>query len=416
MRFGKTVAFLTAFLFLAAGAWAQTENILNNFDYSNGGYMQGPVVLDSSGNVYGIAPYGGNSYCGVVYQLVNNSGTWSENELYSFTCGTDGGYPYTNGLAIDSSGNLYGTSYQFGAYGKGTVFELVNSSGTYTFDLLYSFTGEADGAYPYAGPTVDSEGNLYGTTYQGGGGGCYGGCGTVWELVNKNGTWKEKVLHLFVDNGKDGWYPYSPVTLDKGGNLYGTTVSGSGFQYGAVYKLAKPKKGAWKETILHYFYGGDDGCNPYSGVVADKSGNLYGTTASCGESSIGTVYQLKKAGKKYTNNVILNFNDSNGYYPYDYGTVALDSSGNVYGTAYYGGAYYYGTVFELAAGTWSYTDLHDFDYNGTDGGYAYSGLTIDSSGNVYGTTELGGNESYGIVYQIVPGGRKTTVERTAVHK
>lgn len=411
----KTLAVLIISLFLVTGAWAQTENIINNFDYTNGGYTYGPVVLDSFGNVYGISPYGGNDYCGLVYQLVNTSGIWSENEIYSFTCGTDGGYPYYNGLTIDSKGNLYGTSYQYGADQFGTVFELVNNSGTYTFTLLYTFTGEADGGYPYAAPTLDSEGNVYGTTYEGGGGGCYGGCGTVWKLTKKSG-WKETVLHKFLDNGVDGWYPYSPLTIDKGGDLFGTTYEGGGFQYGAVYKLTKSKKGAWKESIIHYFYGREDGCNPYSGLVL-KSGDLYGTTTGCGEDYAGVVYQLKKTGSKYTNSVIFNFDYSNGEDPYDYGTLALDSSGNVYGTAYQGGAYGEGTVFELAAGTWAYTDLHDFEENGIDGAYPFSGVALDSSGNVYGTTNQGGTDYYyGTVYQIVPTGNKAVVERTATHR
>jgi len=393
-----------AVLLLVTGALAQTENILVNFSSSGGYEPMSPVMVDSSGNLWGATAYGGTDYSGTVYQVLNSSGTWVYNTIWNFQNGTsDLCYPYYNGVVLDSSGNVYVAAPNCGAYEKGGVAELSYSGGVWSEKLIYSFTGAADGAYPYAGLAIDSKGVLYGTAYEGGGGGCYGGCGVVYTLTNTNGTWKQKVIHMFKDNGTDGWYPYSPVTLDSQGNVYGTTYEGAGFAYGGVYELTKAKKGAWKEKILHYFYGyPTDGCNPYSGVAIDKSGNLYGTTSSCGQYYDGMVYQVKKSGKKYTESQIFSFDYSDGYYPFDYGTVAVDSSGNVYGTAYYGGAYYYGTVFELAAGTWSYTDLHDFDYNGIDGAYAYSGLAIDSNGYLYGTTEIGGSNYDGTVYQIIP--------------
>jgi uncharacterized repeat protein (TIGR03803 family) len=390
-----------AALSLATGALAQTENILANFNASNGGVLWGPVVLDKSGNIYGMAHVGvDDSSCGEIYEVVNDGGTYSLGEIHNFTCGDDGGNPYYNGLAVDSSGNLYGFSENYGLHGYGTVFELKYSGGTWKFITLYSFKGGAYGAYPYGAPAIDSKGVIYGTTFLGGGDGCsyHMGCGTVFTLTKKNGAWTEKVIHTFQGNGVDGYFPYAGSTLDSSGNVWGTTFQGGRFGYGTVYKLNKGKKG-WSELIAHSFHGGSDGCNPYSGLAFDASGNVYGT-AAC--DTFGAVYQLKKSGKKYTNNVILNFDNYNGYFPYDFGHVALDSSGNVYGTAAYGGAYKYGTVWRLAAGSWNYTDLHDFVDNGTDGNDPYSGLAIDSNGYLYGTTQTGGSGTDGTVYQIQP--------------
>jgi uncharacterized repeat protein (TIGR03803 family) len=133
----------------------------------------------------------------------------------------------------------------------------------------------------------------------------------------------------------------------------------------------------------------------------DSAGDLYGTAAKCGKDSDGTVYQLKRSGSKYGFKVILTFNGKNGVNPFDRtGHLAVDSAGNVYGTAQTGGANNYGTVFKLAAGSFLYTDLHDFNDNGTDGYYPYGGVSLDSLGNLYGTTLLGGNPGGGTVWQI----------------
>ena len=252
------------------------------------------------------------------------------------------------------------------------------------------------------------KGSLYGVTSLGGGGGCFGGCGTVYRLTKSGGKWIETVLHIFNDQG-DGYYPNSGVALDGGGNIYGTTSVGGGVGLGTVFKLSPqgvasdaPERGTYKEKILHSFEGKADGCQITSGVVLDSAENLYGAAESCGEYGHGTVYELKRSGSKYEFKAIFAFNGTNGSAPFDEtGYVAVDSAGNVYGTTAFGGVYNDGTVFKLAAGSFLYTDLHDFNDNGTDGYWPLGGVSLDSQGNLYGTTIFGGsNLSYGTVWQI----------------
>jgi len=396
---------LAVVFLLVTGAWASTETVIYSFSGYDGYMPESPVGLDSSGNVYGMTTSGGAYGIGNVYQLVNTSGTWTWNDLYDFTGGKDGALPIFSGVVMDSSGNLYGTTLAGGAHQSGVVFELAASRGTWTEKVLYSFKGGKDADGPYASLAIDSRGNLYGTTTFGGGdsGGCFPrGCGTVFELTKTGRSWKETILHVFKNNGVDGVHPWYQVTLDKSGTLYGTTYEGGAVGNGVVFRLTKPTKGnVWKETILHSFTGYADGCLPSSGLILDGSGNLYGTTGSCGKSYGGTVYQLRPSGQKYTNKTILQFDGAEGLYPYDYGILAMDKAGNIYGSASSGGANNAGTVFKLSAGSWGYSDLHDFDFNG-DGLYPYSGITLDSAGDLYGTTANGGSDGYGIVYQITP--------------
>ena len=156
------VMVLTPCLLLAMGAFATTENIIADFNYSNGAFPAGPVMLDSAGNVYGVTPLGGTNGFGTVYQLVNSGGTWTLNTLYNFTGGTSDvcGANFT-GLVMDSSGHLYGTAPGCGAYTRGGVFKLTQKNGTWTEKLLYSFRDQSDGAYPNAGLAIDSKGVLY---------------------------------------------------------------------------------------------------------------------------------------------------------------------------------------------------------------------------------------------------------------
>lgn len=236
------------------------------------------VVMDKKGNLYG-ATLGGSSGYGVVFRL-SQSGTFKS--LYNFTGGSDGGNP--SGLMRDNRGNLYGVASQGGNFGNscggsgcGTVFKI---SGT-TEIVLYTFAGGTDGVYPTSGVIKDSAGNLYGTTAHGG----TFGNGTVFE-VTPSGT--EKVLYEFTGSS-DGNSPQSPLLMDSGGNLYGTTSGGGTNGSGVVFKLTP--KGV--ESVLHTFSGGNDGAQPAGGLILhDKT--LYGATGGGGTNGDGTVYKLKK--------------------------------------------------------------------------------------------------------------------------
>jgi uncharacterized repeat protein (TIGR03803 family) len=181
--------------------------------------------------------------------------------LYSFRASPDGAYPYA-GLVRDTEGNLYGTTYEGGSANLGAVF-VVSPSGS--GGVLYSFVGGVykDGQYPYAGVVRDTEGNLYGTTY---GGGSYG-LGVVFKVDN---TGAETVLYSFFGDGTDGAYPYGGLVLDKAGNIYGTTKNGGTLDQGTVFKLSK----SGKETVLHSFAGyPTDGANPLGGLIIDSQGD-----------------------------------------------------------------------------------------------------------------------------------------------
>jgi uncharacterized repeat protein (TIGR03803 family) len=198
----------------------------------------------------------------------------TENILYSFTGGSDGGYPDA-GVVRDGKGNLYGTTYQGGAYGVGTVFK-VSPTGEET--VLQSLGGQA-GAYPFfAGLVMDTKGNLYGTAYDGGD----WGFGTVFE-VTKKGTF----IVLYSFEGFDGAYPEAGLVLDPDGNVYGTTTSGGAFGQGTMFEVTP----TGTETVLYSFTGGADG-KPFAGLVRDAQGNLYGTTEDGGAYGYGTVFKL----------------------------------------------------------------------------------------------------------------------------
>jgi uncharacterized repeat protein (TIGR03803 family) len=275
------------------------ETVLHSFTGppADGAFPYAGLVQDSAGNLYGTTSAGGASNNGAVFKLTP-SGT--ETLLYSFTGGADGGLPY-GGLLRNSAGDLYGTTSAGGIAtgncfpsGCGVVF-LVDAAGTE--HVIYRFTGSPDGAYPYAGLTADSAGNLYGTTYNGGSGGCTNGCGVVFEL-DRAGT--ETVLHSFEGYPADGAFPYAGLVRNSAGTLYGTTTYGGVADSGTVFSLATP---AGTETVLYSFKGTTDGALPLAPLILGSSGDLYGTTyaggvsgAECGggpPDSCGVVFKLE---------------------------------------------------------------------------------------------------------------------------
>jgi uncharacterized repeat protein (TIGR03803 family) len=258
-----------------------------------------------------------------------------------------------------------------------------------TFSVLHTFTG-TDGANPQSGLILDSDGNLYGTTVGGGNLSCLppSGCGVVFELDSKG---KGIVLHRFAGNG-DGTYPYSPLVRDAKGNLYGTTYGGGASNEGTVFRL--DTRASNKETIVHSFAGAD-GAFPTAGLVLDSAGNLYGTTPMGGAEVWGVIFKLDSSGYQ---TVLHNFTGDearNGLVPR--AALARDQEGNLYGTTDLGGTYLYGVVFKLDSGG-TETVLHRF--NGADGGSPTANLIRDASGNLYGTTAGGGANNAGVVFKL----------------
>ena len=253
--------------------------------------------------------------------------------IHNFSGGADGANPYA-GITIDGAGNLLGTA-SAGALGYGTVFKLKPSQSGYTLGVLYSFTGGSDGAYPYNGVVVGSDGIVYGSTYSAGGGGCGGyGCGNVFNLKppatfcrSVSCPWTETSLHGFV-GGTDGSGPTQGTNLifDQMGNIYGTTVSGGAYGQGTVYKLTRSGSG-WTESVIHTFGASGDGAQPLHNVILDTSGNLYGTTSYGGANNNGAVYQLVPSGSGWTENILVSFSLSGSAGGVPYAGLLIDRVG-----------------------------------------------------------------------------------------
>jgi len=354
-----------AILLVSSNAFAAPPKftVIQSFNNTDGAYP-GPLVADNAGNLFGTAFTGGSSQRGLIFELSPPSqagGSWTETVLYNFTGGTDGQNP-TGALAMDAHGNLFGTAYEtFDSYGN--VFELAkNSDGTYTFSVLYAFTGGSDGGLPGYGVIIDASGNLYGETGGGGNTGCPPfGCGVVFELSPSSTGWTEQVLHAFQTTGAYG--PTNPLLL-RNGNLYGTTGLGSGslgFD-GTVYELS-PSGGTWNFTELYAFQGASDGSQP-GPISFDNNGNLFGTTPDGGTFSYGTVFELTPSSGTWNKAVLHSF--AGGTDGNQAMQVVLGPNGELYGVTYYGGNVPLcplyggcGAVFKLTnqAGTWTNSTL-----------------------------------------------------------
>ena len=378
---------------LNGSAQAQTYSVLYSFTGSpDGANPYAGLLRDTQGNLYGTTELGGASGAGTVFKVDT---TGRETVLYSFTgIGGDGAAPRA-GLVQDAQGNLYGTTAVGGdlvcnaSHGCGTVFK-VDTTGKET--VLYSFTWTGkDGAYPNGTLAQDAQGNLYGTTYQGG---KYVYFGMVFKL---DATGKEKVLHSFSGNAA-GANPFAGVVLDSQGNLYGTTEFG-GHGGGTVYQV----NSAGNRTVLHKFRW-LDGADSSASLVLDAQGNLYGTTDDGGAYGYGTVFKLDTAGKE---TVLYSFTGTGGDGANPYASVVRDAQGNLYGTTLGGGASGNGTVFKVdTAG--NETVLHSFGGFAGDGELPLGSLVLDDQGNLYGTTYQGGdpacNAPYGCgtVFKLTP--------------
>ncbi len=307
--------------------------------------------------------------------------------LHQFTGGVDGGGPLA-GLTIDQGGHLFGTTAG-GGRGNGTVFEMKQAGSGWTLASLYNFLGGDDGATPEARVVFGPSGILYGTTAQGGGGTrCRGGCGTVFNLrppariCNRSSCpWSETVAYSFRGNRlNDGFGPQGDLRFDQSGVIYGVT-SGGGAQFkGTLYELTLAD-GSWTENVLYNFVGGNDGTGPTTGLVADVTGNLYGTAVLAGQYNGGVVYEWTIPGG--SESVIHAFNPTtDGRSPTG---LITDAAGNFYGGTTYEGPLGGGTVFELSPsnGSWTFTVL----FANPDGGCGIAGpITMDSAGNLYGVT------------------------------
>ncbi len=355
---------------------------------------------------------------------------WNFYQSQQKSCSGNGTNPH-GGLLAGKKGVLYGTTSgeteDCGNYGQ--VYEMVPSSSGYAYRLLYSF-GAAyggsyyDGVHPHGELIADRSGALYGTTWQGG----YSGYGTVFKLSQTRRGWRKTTIHDF-QGFQDGRYPLSGLVMDGSGALYGTTSQqgeSNGSGSGTLFKLTR-QGGVWVETILHVFLDYPyDGGNPVGRLlyVAKAGGTLYGTTASggsfiCSYLPCGTVFELNLSSNSYR--VIYNFSGLDGAFP-QAGLIA-DKKGHLYGTTSQGGSYHCGssgqltcgTAFKLSRSGSSYTEVFSYsfqgsDLHGPDGAFPQAPLLADKAGNLYGTTQSGGivcnagGYGCGTVFKLTPSG------------
>jgi len=264
--------------------------VLYRFTGGADGGGPGEIVFDQAGSIYGPTQLGGQSgcsgyFCGTVFKLTPSAGGWTESVLYTFAGGSQDGYWPDGNLVFDQSGNIYGTTEMGGVEFEGTVYQLTPSQYGYTEKLLYQFTTGNSGQGPI-GLLLDPSGNLFGTTFTGG----LGGCGTAFELTPSNGNWVFLTPYSF-SGGVGACGPFVGLIRDPAGNLYGTTNRTGAYGKGAVFKLT-PSGGGWIYTALHDFTGGSDGGYPLSNVIFDTTGNFYGTASTGGSHGDGVVWEI----------------------------------------------------------------------------------------------------------------------------
>jgi hypothetical protein len=327
--------------------YASTPNTLFSFSGTDGSLPLGNLITDGSGDLFGTTYGGGTNGLGTVFELVNNGGgDYALNTLVSFS-GTGGANPGANpfgGLITDGNGDLFGTTYGGGTNGLGTAFELVNNGGgDYALNTLVSFSGTSGanpGANPFGSLITDGNGNLFGTTYGGG-----TGSGTVFELINNDGNYTPSTLVSF--DGTDGSNPHGSLIADANGDLFGTTAQG-GAGYGTVFELVNNDGNYTLNTLVSF--DDTDGSNPQASLIADANGDLFGTTNGGGTNGLGTVFELvNNGGGDYTLNTLVSFSDTSGADPgaNPFGSLIADGTGDLFGTTYGGGTNDDGTAFEV---------------------------------------------------------------------
>ena len=382
---------------------------------ADGGYPRAGLVQDSSGAFYGATSGGGSLGGGVVFKLTppaTGTATWTETVLYNFDAGANGGLVFGT-LLRSKTGVLYGVAAAFGNQNAGEVFRLLPpkpGKTEWVHQILYAFSGATDGYDPWGALVQDNSGAIYGTTTLGGA----NGLGTVFELTpskTPGAPWTETILHDFA-GGSDGRVPFAGLLLGPGGVLYGTSGGGGGGgggggqDYGVAFKMSRPAAGGsqWGFEVLHGFSGGADGAEPMGALIAGKDGALFGTTSG-GPDGLGTVYQLNPpadGSHAWSETVLYTVRgagqDGNG----PQSGVTMDASGALYGTTLADGGSDLGEVYKLtppAAGAtkWTGSVIHKFTTL-PSGVFPYASVFPGASGVLYGTTFGAQNQQTGKAY------------------
>ncbi|MBV9859054.1 MAG: Hint domain-containing protein [Alphaproteobacteria bacterium] len=394
-----------------------TPITLVSFNGGNGATPDGGLLMDSAGDLFGTTDSGGANGDGTVFEIANTASGYASTPttLVSFD-GSDGSGPFA-GLIADAAGDLFGTTQVGGANGKGTVFEVANTASGYadTPTTLVSFNGleganHSDGAGPFAGLIADASGNLFGTTSSGGS----FAEGNVFEIA-KTGTGptgyaSTATTLVSFDGGKDGSKPSAGVIMDGAGDLFGTTAggdtSGQG-NNGAVFEIVKTENGYASTPTVLFTFDGMHGSNPEGGLIMDPAGDLFGTTEDGGATGQGTVFELARTASGYasTPTTLVSFDIGDGSQPF--AGLIMDAAGDLFGTTEQGGNGE-GTVFEIAntASGYASTPTVLVSFNGANGADPVAGLIADAAGDLFGTTSKGGPNSStdGTVFEVADSG------------
>jgi uncharacterized repeat protein (TIGR03803 family) len=380
-------------LLTAMPASAATLVTLASFDNTNGASPRGGLTIDAAGNIYGGASQGGINTSGVVFKI--DAGTSTMTTIARFN-GTNGAGPI-GGVAMDAAGNLYGATQTGGAGGLGTIYRI--DAGTNTITTLAAFRN-GDGANPWGRVTLDAAGNIYGTTASGGA----TNQGTVFRLA----AGATSITTLASFTGPNGSMPYAPLVIDTEGNLFGTASSGGAGGRGTIFKVAA---GTNAVTTLADF-GNTTGYTPNGGLMLDDAGNLYGTTVNGGKGS-GNVFRIDAGTSTITSIAEFGFGNPNPANPYS--GLIMDAVGNLFGTTFSGGTAGNGTIFRIDAGTNNIVTLASFSGQPEGRGpYNAEGLVADANGNLYGTTWRGGEINRGTVFRLSDAGFVTAASMSPV--
>ena len=405
---------------LSLSAGAQTFRVLHYFNELAYAPTDG-LSADSAGNLYGITTgtIGGNM--GTVFRLTPHGSSWIYSPIYSFQGGADGADPFAAPIQ-GPDGALYGTTYYGGdttycqPFTCGTVYKLMppattchSTSCPWSDKVIYAFASQTtpDGVNPESRVSFDVNGNLYGSTYNGGGNPPPDvNLGAIYRLTpSSGGSWSESILYTFTGMGT-GQNPTTGVILDSLSNVYGTSPNAwmcGSFHYacGMVFELQSP---TWAPTAIHHFDQSGDGTEPIGAPIWDAAGNMYGTTSknSLNGQNGPTIWKLSPFNGSWVRTNLYTWPVGA---PGGNGSLTMDAQGNLYGVQfnYQQGD---GAIFKLtnSNGVWTYTTLHQFD--GNDGSYPNGSLVVDSNGNVFGTTLLGGHNfplcslGCGVVFEI----------------
>ncbi len=394
----KTLVYLsmiTLVTSLTSASHAQTFTVIHEFTDRNGVFPSAGVTA-RAGVLYGTTACTRPFPCGngTVYLMNPVGSNWSYAPISFLQAG---GMSPEARVVFGPDNRLYGTTTQGGSQNWGTVFSLGAAATVCKTaacgrveKVLYSFQGSPDGGYPCCEDLVwDATGNIYGTTNDGG---TSDNLGTVYQMTKSDNNWTEAPIYRFA--GPDGASPFSGVIADDKGNLFGTTTWGGAYGgqdgHGTVFELIYVIGLGWTETVLYSFQDLSDGQNPEAGLVRDSVGNLYGASSRRGDSQGGgTIFELSPVGHSWVFIPIYTYSLSDCA---PVVTLTMDGSGNLYGTTTCGGVDRMGSVFKLTntENGWAYTSLHDFT-GGADGATPVSNVTIDTDGTLYGTAFYGGD-------------------------